>query len=74
LDSNLSLVLSGMLDLWITSSSHRSLCHCPHIDGTPPELFPILLICLVPHVITVFHFLSSVAEKQSLNVSSVNDE
>jgi hypothetical protein len=69
MDSNLSLVLSGKLDLRITSSSHHGLCHCPqHIDGTPSQLFPILLICLIPHVTTVFHFLNSVPEKLSLNV------
>lgn len=47
MDSSLSLVLSGILDVWITSSSHLGLCHCPqHTDGTPPELFPILLFDL----------------------------
>lgn len=69
MDNNLSLVLSGMFDLWITSSSHHFLCHClQHIDGTSPELFPVLWICLIPHVITVFHFLNSVPEKHLFNV------
>jgi hypothetical protein len=39
MDSSLSLVLSGILDVWITSSSRHNLCHCPqHTDGTPVEL------------------------------------
>jgi hypothetical protein len=69
MDSSVSLVVSGMLDLWIAISGHHGLCRCQQgIDGTLPELFRLMLICLISHVITLFYFLNRVPGKHSLNV------
>lgn len=68
-DISLCLVLPGVLDLQIISSGYHSLCHClQNVDGIPPELFQILLTCLIPNVMAVFWFLNQVPGMHSLSV------
>jgi hypothetical protein len=54
----LSLILMGVLVLCIASSRYQG------IDVTPPQMFHMIVICLILYVVIIFCFPSKMAVKR----------